>query len=163
MKTGDLPLPVDASQIAPRLWVGAAPDNFDLTVGRQQADLLASRAALGLVVDCRLGVDDRELWEGHRNVEYVSIGVEDAGDPLPNDFFTQGVERVFGHWVRSWSGVLIHCESGSHRSPALALAVLLVDGLELDIAVRQLTTARPAVRDRYFADAARWYATYAKS
>jgi hypothetical protein len=151
----------DISRVAPRLWVGAAPDALDPAVALQQSDDVVARAALGLVVDCRLGADDKAVWARHREVAYINIGVEDAGTPLPDDFFTVGVELVFGHWARTQSSVLVHCESGAHRSPALALAVLLVDGFEPETAVRQLTAARPEIRDRYFADAARWHRSYA--
>lgn len=153
----------DATEIVPRLWVGAAPDNLDSSVSRRQVDYLAARANLGLVIDCRLGADDREVWAHRRGVEYVMLGVEDSGAPLPTEFFTAGVELVLEHWAVAQSSVLVHCESGAHRSPALALAVLLVDGVDLDAAVRQLTTARPTVRDRYFADAAQWYAVFSGS
>lgn len=154
------PLP-DATEIVPRLWVGAAPDNLDSSVSRRQVDYLATRASLGLVIDCRLGADDRDLWAHRREVEYVMLGVEDSGVPLPSEFFTAGVELVLEHRTVAQSNVLIHCESGAHRSPALALAVLLIDGVDLDVAVRQLTVARPAVRDRYFADAIGWYGSFA--
>lgn len=151
----------DATEIVPRLWVGAAPDNLDSSVSRRQVDYLATRASLGLVIDCRWGADDRDLWAHRPEVEYVMLGVEDSGVPLPTEFFTTGVELVLEHRTVAQSSVLVHCESGAHRSPALALAVLLVDGVDLDVAVRQLTAARPAVRDRYFADAARWHRFYA--
>lgn len=161
MKTGaDLPPSApDVSQIAPRLWVGAALDSLDHVVGSQQAEHLAAHSAVGLVIDCRLGADDSDVWMHLRQVEYVNIGVEDAGEPLPDQFFTEGVERVLGHWTRARSSVLIHCKSGAHRSPAIELAVLLVDGRALDVAVWELTSARASVHDRYFADAARWHAT----
>lgn len=151
----------DVSQIAPRLWVGAAPDNLDSSLGRSQVDFLAVHANLGLVIDCRLGADDRDLWAHRREVEYVMVGVEDSGAPLPNAFFTDGVELIFGHWAATQTNVLVHCESGAHRSPALALAVLLVEGVELEVAVKQLKAARPGVGDRYFKDAVRWHHSYA--
>ena len=49
--------------------------------------------------------------------------VDDAGIHLPFRFFTLGVEAVAEHWAqgRTRERVLIHCESGAHRSPALAL------------------------------------------
>lgn len=145
--------------MAPRLWVGAAPDVVDLDAGASYCSAMA-RLGIGLVVDCRAGADDLTLWRRIPHMRYVNIGVEDAGAPLPGEFFTEGVELVMTHWYRTTSGVLLHCESGAHRSPALALAVLLVDGATVASATRRLATARPVVRDRYFLNAISWHATY---
>lgn len=154
-------LDVDVSQVAPRLWVGAAPDTVDVTRGRRHVNELAAHADLGLVIDCRLGADDHTLWTHLHEVRYLNIGVEDSGDPLPDSFFTEGVDAVFEHWVSRSGSVFLHCGSGAHRSPALALAVLLVDGKDADTAVGQLLSTRPVARKRYFGDALRWYAIFA--
>lgn len=153
--TGSRP---DVSPVGSRLWVGAAVGDPDCLISRQRAGDLATRAAVGLVVDCRLGCDDRDMWARHR-VRYLNIGVEDAGAPLPEWFFTMGVEAVFEHWVagRSQGSVLLHCESGVHRSPALALAVLLADGFVPHVARGYLSASRPSVGPRYFDDAVRWF------
>lgn len=102
--------------------------------------------------------DDRDMGALHR-VRYLNLGVEDAGMPLPDWFFTLGVEAVFEHWAtaRCPENVLIHCESGAHRSPSLALAVLLVGGSAPDTARRFLTACRPSVGPRYFNNAVRWF------
>jgi protein-tyrosine phosphatase len=151
----------DVSQVAPHLWVGAAPDNIDPAVGAGQVDLLVEQASLGLVIDCRLGADDHALWAHHSGVRYVNTGVEDSGRPLRDSFFTEGVEAVLEHRARHpEQGVLIHCQSGHHRSPALALAVMRFHYCSFDAAIAQLVTARPVVSDLYFPSATRWWQHY---
>lgn len=149
---------LDVSQIVPRLWLGAAPDNVDISRGRQQAAELAAMG-IGLVVDCRAGADDENLWQRF-GVRYLNIGVEDQGLPLPPVFFTEGTEAIFTHWAFDDNSVFVHCEFGVARSPALVLAVLLVEGYSEDEATALIRAKRPAISPRYFEDALCWYAWF---
>lgn len=146
----------DISRITARLWVAGAIDTGDRRSARSAADTVAD-LGVELVVDCRAGADDSLLWAARRRMTYRNLGVEDSGRPLPDEFFTEGVELILEHLVAHPGAVLVHCEFGSNRSPALAMAVLLADGLEPALATRLVLEARSAARDRYFADAIRWF------
>ncbi|MHA3683077.1 hypothetical protein ACXR2W_02300 [Leucobacter sp. HY1908] len=142
-------------QVAPRLLLGAAPTNLDGRSQQQQAEAIARRQ-VGLVVDCRAGADDAKLWSGLR-VDYLSIGVEDSGEPLPRWFFTNGVEAVLEHWASDTTSVFAHCEFGHARSPALALAILLAEGIPEAQAVQTILSKRQDATRRYFPSALRWF------
>ncbi len=44
------------------------------------------------------------MWARAGGVTYRNLGVEDSGDPLPDWFFTQGVELVVDHCVTTAAG-----------------------------------------------------------
>ena len=149
---------LDISEITPRLFLGAAPTNLD--EHKRELQLReAFELGIGLVVDCRKGTDDSALWQPH-GVTYLNLGVEDAGDPLPQWYFSDGIEHIHEHLALHDSNVLVHCEFGAARSPALMLAVLLTDGVPLSEAQNQILTSRDQATSAYFADAAEWYDWY---
>jgi hypothetical protein len=56
---------------------------------------------------------------GHRagGVRYRNLGVEDSGDPLPDWFFTQGVELVVDHCVTTAAGYSSSVSQGYTAAP----------------------------------------------
>ena len=73
---------------------------------------------------------------------------------------SDGIEHIHEHLALHDSNVLVHCEFGAARSPALMLAVLLTDGVPLSEAQNQILTSRDQATSAYFADAAEWYDWY---
>ena len=151
---------IDITRITSRLWVGAAPDSFD-----RQAALADAREIRGLgvtlVIDCRAEADDNNLWAAVPGVRYLANGVHDSGEPPPFDFFSFGVESYLAHVSGCAGDVLVHCESGSNRSPALALAILLSEGDSHGDARARLKSARSHVGHRYDQAAVDWFAAFA--
>lgn len=150
----------DLSLIAPRLWVGAAVDGVDDRIALRQARVIRE-VGIHVVVDCRLGADDSDLWAAVGDVEYHRHGIEDSGHPIPPNWFTRGVEFVMDRWQIRGRGVFVHCEEGVNRSPCLVLAVLLVTALSSQQAVERIVGARPTAGLRYAADAVRWFGLFA--
>jgi predicted protein tyrosine phosphatase len=146
---------LDFVQVTPRLFLGAAPTNLDNRTQQQQAGEVA-RCGVGLVVDCRTGANDAELWHKLR-IDYLNVGVEDSGAPLPRWFFTDGVEAMLNHWAGNDSSVFIHCEFGVARSPALTFAVLIADGITTTDAIQTIESNREEAADLYFPSALDWY------
>lgn len=150
----------DLSLIAPRLWVGAAVDGVDEGTALRQARMIRD-LGIQVVVDCRLGADDLDLWAAVGDVEYHRRGIEDSGHPVPRDWFTAGVELVVDRWQIRRRGVLVHCQEGVNRSPSLVFAVLLVCGLGPQQAAERIVGARPIAGVRYAGDALRWFEWFA--
>ena len=134
----------DLAQVAPRLWVGAALDRFEEQPARRQADHIHT-LGVDVVIDCRLGTDDTDLWAGVWSVEYHRHGIEDSGDEPPTAWFTDGVELIMDRWRILGRGVFVHCEAGVNRSPSLVFAVLLACGLDPLRALQRIATVRPIV------------------
>lgn len=152
----DFSQPPDLSLVAPRLWVGAAIDSLDERTARGQVREIV-QLGVDVVVDCRLGADDSELWDHAEDVEYHRHGIEDAGQPVSHDWFTHGVELVMDRWHVRRRGVYVHCEEGVNRAPSLVFAVLLVSGLTPRQAVHRIVDARPVAGLRYGDAALRWF------
>ena len=60
---------------------------------------------------------DTELWARAGGVTYRNLGVEDSEDPLPDWFYTQGVELVVDPCVTTAAGYSSSVSQGYTAAP----------------------------------------------
>jgi dual specificity phosphatase 3 len=146
----------DVNQITDNLWVGGELDRKDHDRAVLQMKAIE---ALGIdaIVDCRLDRDD-SLWatETHPQIDFLSIGVEDAGHRMPDGWFDDGTEYSIDQ-IEAGHVVLVHCQAGINRGPSMAFAIMLANGSDTVEALDAVHRARPDARIAYAEDAARWW------
>jgi hypothetical protein len=110
------------------------------------------------IVDTRLEWSDEQLVaELAPDIHYLHLGVDDAGEKLPDWWFEQGTAFARGALESPETKVLVHCHMGVNRGPSLAYAVLLVDGWDAVEAIDVIRRARPIAAVDYAEDALDWW------
>lgn len=105
------------------------------------------------VLDVREEWSDQELVAHHApQITYVHLGVDDAGQRLPDAWFDAGL-AVAADAEAAGGLLLAHCHMGVNRGPSMAFAVLLERGIEPVTALDAIRTARPVAAVGYAADA----------
>ena len=128
--------------------------------GQRKGGML-SEIAPRLFVGNRAASRDRELLRAHNIVAVVCVGARPVFGDLDyhhvkvKDDGTQTMRWMFRPAVRfvaaniSRGAVLVHCQGGMSRSPAMAMAYLLIEcGLSLPEAAELVLLARPSVKPR---------------
>lgn len=87
----------------------------------------------------------------------MNDGQPDNGMPRSPDWFQKGVSFAL-RTIHSGGKVLIHCESGVHRAPSMAYAVLRSMGQNPVQAEHTVLAKVPGANVRYKADAEKWLA-----
>lgn len=118
------------------------------------AELLG--AGVTHVIDCRAEVDDTARWLPHPQVRYQRCPVDELGEQLNDSWFDAGVRLVQPCLERPDSLVLLHCHAGINRSPSLAFAVLIAQGVSPGAAMDQIRTARPSALAHHAERALAW-------
>ncbi|MDQ0376000.1 protein-tyrosine phosphatase family protein [Cellulomonas humilata] len=146
----------NASQLTANLWIGG---DFEVTdpdlAALQVAELVA--AGLSDVVDLRLEWDDED-WFARRwpALEYRWLGVDDAGQRMPGQWFDEGVGLILSR-IEAGGVVLAHCHMGINRGPSMGFAVLLAQGWDAIEALDVIREARPIAYVGYAEDALNWW------
>ena len=142
--------------ITPNLATGG-----DLPANRADAlRVLAEWRALGIthVVDNRFEWSVQDLVAEHfPEIQYLYLGVDDAGQQMPDEWFDLGTEWVRGALRDPEAKVLVHCHMGINRGPSMAYACLLVLGHDPVEAMTMIRTARPIAGIGYAEDALDWH------
>lgn len=147
----------DASWVTERLLVGGDLDLFDNDLARRQL-LELTTAGVTHIVDLRLECNDEEfVTERERGVAYRWLGIDDAGQVIPDEWFDQAVGYVMEAFEDQHAVVLTHCHMGINRGPSLGYAVLLAQGWDCVEAIATLQAARPIAYAAYAEDALRWH------
>lgn len=146
----------NASFVTPYLAIGGDLETnvHDVALGqlRELRD-----AGITHVIDVRLEWNDEE-WVRERNadVEYLHLGIDDAGQRVPDEWFDAGVGFAV-EAIESGGVVLAHCHAGINRGPSMGFAILLALGWDTREALDALQAARPIVFVAYAPDALRWH------
>ncbi len=126
---------VDAAEVVPGLWVGAAPD-------RRQARQLA-KEGIDAVVDLRReGGEPESAWPD--GVDVTLVGLDDHGSPTTEELGAAAQTVV--ELMRRGRRVLVHCRAGLERAPTVACATLVLQKWPLDQAYRRIVESRPEAR-----------------
>lgn len=146
----------NASFVTPYLAVGGDLDTMRDDVAVGQLDEL-SDAGITHVIDVRVEWSDEE-WVRERNagVEYLHLGIDDAGQRVPDEWFEEGVAFA-GDAIESGGVVLTHCHMGVNRGPSMGFAILLSLGWSAFEALDAIHAARPIAFIAYAEDALRWH------
>jgi protein-tyrosine phosphatase len=130
---------LDLDFITDRMAVGGSIHN------RENFEALM-RHGITHIINTQIEFDDRTLQRGGDTEPAVFwLPVDDDLLPKPTEFFDQGVRYALDVLDGPESKLLIHCASGIHRAPMLALAILRVLGYDRHAAVRLLVARRPQV------------------
>lgn len=146
----------NASFVTETLLVGGDLDSFSEELARRQ---LAELVEVGVthIVDVRVEWSDegfvRELAPA---LSYLHLGVDDAGQLIPAEWFALGVASAL-EALESGGTVLVHCHMGINRGPSLGFAVLLALGWDPVDALTAIRGAREIANIAYAHDALAWF------
>ncbi len=120
------------------------------------------RAGITHVINTQMEFDDRTLMnDGHPSShraglpspalgtsrtsepEILWLPMDDDFQPKPARPFFQGAKFALAAWEAPEAKVLVHCASGIHRAPMVALALLRVLGYSRRDAIDLLLSRRP--------------------
>lgn len=146
----------NANKITDGLWIGGELDPTDRALAGIQLDELCE-AGIDSIIDCRIESDDLDwVTQAKPQIDYLAIGVEDAGMRMPDDWFedgtTYGVDQIAAGHV-----VLAHCQAGINRGPSMGFAILIALGWDALEALERIRTVRPIARIGYAEDAVDWW------
>jgi len=148
----------DANQITQQLWVGGELDPTNRQRAMAQLDELMDRG-IRSIIDCRMESNDIDwVTQAKAQIDYLSVGVEDAGYLMPDEWFDDGVTYALDQ-IGDNCVVLAHCQMGINRGPSMGFAILLAQGWDPIAALELIKSRRPIVRIAYAEDAIRWWLT----
>ncbi|MFG6445302.1 dual specificity protein phosphatase family protein [Microbacterium sp. P07] len=146
----------DVCQLTAQLWVGGELRKGDRIFAQRQLEELKG-LGIGSIIDTRFeGNDIGWVTEDNPTIDYLHIGVQDAGYRMPDSWFDDGTEYATEEFERG-RVVLAHCQAGINRGPTMAFAILLTQGWEVVDALSHITRARPIARIGYAEDAVKWW------
>lgn len=126
------------------------------TAERQLAHWIA--AGITHIIDVRDEWSDECLVaELAPHLHYTHLGVDDAGQPMEDDWFDLGVTAALQALRDPDARVLVHCHMGVNRGPSMAFAVLLALGFNARRALQAIVEARPIAAVLYAGDALSWW------
>ncbi|MGQ2912111.1 dual specificity protein phosphatase family protein [Aeromicrobium sp.] len=146
----------NAHEITEHLWIGGDLDTRNPSLARVQLDEIV-HARITTIVDVRLEWDDQD-WVAARapHIAYHWLGVDDAGQRMPDSWFDEGVAFAL-EAVQSGGNVLVHCHMGINRGPSMGLAAMLALGWEPLTALDRIRSQRPIAYIGYAEDAIDWW------
>lgn len=128
---------VDISWITDRLAVSGA-------LWTRENLRAVARAGVTHILNTQLEFPDRSLLvaDDHDPV-VLDLGTDDDLQPKPADYFRAAIRFALAALAQPRNKLLVHCASGVHRGPMVALAILRVLGFSRRDALRRLRAARP--------------------
>lgn len=131
--------PLDLDFITDRIAVGGAIET------RQNLETL-KRHGVTHIINTRIEFDDRALLlSGDHDPVVFDLGTDDDLQPKPAEYFLRGIRFALAALEAPENKLFIHCASGIHRGPMVALALLRVLGYGRYEALRLLRARRPQV------------------
>lgn len=130
---------LDIDFITPRLAVGGG-------IWTREGFEEVMRAGITHIINTQLEFDDNTLrLDGDSEPEILWLAMDDDFFPKPADLFHVGARFALRAYEQPESKLLVHCASGVHRGPIVALAILRVLGYGRRDAVNLLRARRPTV------------------
>ena len=146
----------NASQLTDQLWIGGELARGNRTRATKQLNELTD-AGINSIIDCRIEWDDMDwVTEAKAQIDYLSIGVEDAGFLMPDEWWVEGttyaLDQISDHRV-----VLSHCQAGINRGPSMGFAILIAQEWDPIEALNLIKDRRPIARIAYAEQAMFWW------
>lgn len=143
-------------QITDQLWIGGDLEVRHPELARRQLDDIES-ARITTILDVRLEWSD-ETWvtAAKPHLEYCWLGVDDAGQRMPDEWFETGTVHAL-ETIRAGGVVLSHCHMGINRGPSMGFAILLALGWDAIEALDLMRVVRPIAYVAYAEDALDWW------
>ena len=133
----------------------------DLVSGHAQAVRQITewvQAGITHVIDVRVERSDQSLVAMIApHITYIHLGVDDAGQEMPDEWFESGVAAALEALSDPDSRVLVHCHMGVNRGPSMGFAILLALGFSPLGALNAILSARPIAVVAYAGDALNWW------
>lgn len=126
---------MDLTWVTPRIAVGGG-----IWTGANMAKVAA--AGVTHIIDMQVEFDDTPLAESY-GIEVFWNRVDDDFQPKPAKVFQPAVEFALAALENPEHRLLIHCAAGVHRAPMMALALLRVQGWDLQEAMELMEDKRP--------------------
>lgn len=146
----------NASRVTDHLWVGGDLEVTDNELATRQLDELDT-AGITHIVDLRLEWDDTEwVTTAKPHIRYQWLGVDDAGQKMPDEWFNVGTEYVLAQ-LKHGGTVLVHCHMGINRGPSMGYATMLALGWDPIDALDLIRDRRPIAYIGYAEDALDWW------
>ena len=146
----------NATQLTDQLWIGGELDRLDHNKAVAQLDELTD-AGINAIIDCRIEWDDMD-WvpEAKAQIDYLSIGVEDAGFLMPDEWWVSGTTYALDQ-ISEGRVVLAHCQAGINRGPSMGFAILIAQGWDPIDALNLIRGRRPIARIAYAEQGIFWW------
>jgi protein-tyrosine phosphatase len=128
---------MDLTWVTPRIGVGGG-----IWTGANMAKVAA--AGITHIIDMQVEFDDTPLAAPY-GIAVFWNRVDDDFQPKPIEVFQPAIEFALAALEHSEHKLLIHCAAGVHRAPMMALALLRVQGWELQEAMELMEDKRPVV------------------
>jgi len=139
-----------------RLVLSGDLDSHRPTAQLQIAEWIA--AGITHIIDVRDEWSDQALVaEIAPHLQYIHLGVDDAGQPMEDEWFEAGVTAALEALRDPDSRVLVHCHMGVNRGPSMGFAILLALGFSTRRALKAIVDARPIAAILYATDALNWW------
>lgn len=150
------PTHANISQVAPRLWIGGDLATQQPILAEVQLHEIADLGVTD-IVDCRLEWSDEDwVTVAHPEIGYHWLGVDDAGQRMPDAWFDTGT-AIVRDALDAGGTVLVHCHMGINRGPSMGFAAMLSLGWDPIDAVDAIRRARPIAYVAYAEDALDWW------
>jgi len=128
---------MDLTWVTPQIAVGGG-----IWTGANMAKVAA--AGITHIIDMQVEFDDTPL-AGPYGIEVFWNPVDDDFQPKQAAVFHSATEFALAAMENPEHKLLIHCAAGVHRAPMMALALLRVQGWDLDEAMDLIEERRPVV------------------
>ena len=146
----------NASQLTDQLWVGGELDQNNRIKATRQLDELMN-VGVNSIIDCRIEGDDIDwVTDARPQIDYLSIGVEDAGFVMPESWWDDGTSYALEQ-IADGRAVLAHCQAGINRGPSMGFAILVAQGFDAIEALDLIRDRRPTARISYAEQAIDWW------
>lgn len=146
----------NASWVTEQLCIGG---DLEITDDELAAAQLEELDAAGItdIVDVRIEWNDEDwVADAKPHIRYRWLGVDDAGQRIPDEWFETGTEYVFSQ-LNNGGKVLVHCHMGINRGPSMGLAVMLALGWDPFEALDRIRERREIAFVYYAEDTIDWW------
>lgn len=144
------------SRVTAQLWIGGDLESRDPALATAQITEIR-RLGIGGIVDCRIEWNDEDFVAGTApEIEYLWLGINDAGQRIPDKWFDEGTSHI-SDLIGRGETVLAHCHMGINRGPTMGLAAMLVLGWDPIDALDRIRRRRPIAYVGYAEDAVDWW------
>lgn len=150
------PVHANISQITSNLWVGGDLETRQPSIASVQLAELDSLEVTH-IVDCRIEANDED-WVAVAcpKMRYQWLGVDDAGQRMPDEWFARGTSFVRAS-LDAGGVVLAHCHMGINRGPSMGFAAMLGLGWDPVEALDRIRARRNIAHVAYAEDALDWW------
>lgn len=103
-----------------------------------------ARSGVTHIIDMQIEFDDSALAAPF-GIEVLWNATDDDFQPKPRELFQRGVDFALEALEQHDTKIFVHCAAGVHRAPMMLLAVMCIEGWEVEKAKQLIAARRPVV------------------